>query len=143
MNKLLLASFLFTASLNCMAQEDIDDIEKSEKPKKEFEYTVEAQGGGDIVKFLVFDLKPPCHGTVDYCLQLGTDGVEVYRACQHNDIGIDHLLQDVCHIILVDAGSTVGAAVVAAGTGSHLFLSDPDLFCFVPGILCSTQKFIA
>ena len=44
MNKLLLASFLFAASLNCVAQEDIDDIEKSEKPKNEFEYTVEAQG---------------------------------------------------------------------------------------------------
>ena len=99
--------------------------------------------GGDVVEFLVFDLKPPCHGTVDHCLQLGTDGVEVYRTCQHNDIGIDHLLQDFCHIILVDAGSAVGAAVVAAGTGSHLFLSDPDLFCFVPGILRSTQKFIA
>ena len=99
--------------------------------------------GGDVVEFLVFNLKPPCHSTVDHCLQLGTNGVEVYRACQHNDIGIDHLLQDVCHIILVDAGSAVGAAVVAAGAGSHLFLSDPDLFCFVPGILRSTQKFIA
>ena len=29
----------------------------------------------------------------------------------------------------------MGVAVVAAGTGSRLFLSDPDLFCFVPGIL--------
>ena len=42
-----------------------------------------------------------------------------------------------------NAGSAVGVAVVAAGTGSRLFLSDPDLFCFVPGILRSTQKFIA
>ena len=84
-----------------------------------------------------------CHSAVNDRLQLSIDGVEVYRACQHNDIGIDHLLQDVCHIILVDAGTSVSVAVVAAGAGSYFFLGNPDLFYLVPSVLRPTQKFIA
>ena len=37
----------------------------------------------------------------------------------------------------------MGAAVVAAGTGSYFFLGNPDFFYLVPSALRPTQKFIA
>ena len=73
--------------------------------------------GDDVVELLVLHLQPAGHCTVDDRLELSIDGVEVDRAGQHQHIGVNHLLQDLCHVVPVDTFAAMVAAVVAAGAG--------------------------
>ena len=70
------------------------------------------------------------------------DGVEIDRACQNDHIGIDHLLQNAGHVILVDTYTAVVTAVVAGRTRCNLLFGNADFLYFIARFQCAAQKLI-
>ena len=99
-------------------------------------------GGYDIIEFLILNLKLTSNGSVNQSLELCIDGIEVHGACENENVGIDHLLKNLRHIVL-DSAHTCATASVAGTAVADLLFRDTDFFDLVSGFRSTSCEFVA
>ena len=99
--------------------------------------------GRNVVEVLVLDFQPTRNRAVDDGLQLRVDGIEVDGACEYDDVGIYHLLQNFRHVVFYGAFAAVRAAIVAGMAVTDLFIGNANFFHFVARFLRALCELVA
>ena len=95
---------------------------------------------GDEIKFLVADFGVAGAATVDECLHLPAHRVEVDRRRQHDDIGLNHLLDELCNVVFLRAGFPIEAAYAAPGAVVDVFVGEKNFLDMVPFVEASGHE---
>ena len=61
----------------------------------------------------------------------------------HLPVRVDHLLQQLCHIVLLGADAAVVAAIVAGAAIADLLFRHANLFNLIAGLCRPTQELVA
>ena len=100
-------------------------------------------GRDDEVELLVAYPQVFRAAAVDQCLHLCAHRVEVDRRGEHDDVGFDHLLDDLPCIVVLRAGSARFGAGAASRTVVDGPVAQKDLFRVVPRLAGSAQELVA
>lgn len=97
----------------------------------------------DEIEFFIADLRIAGASAIDQSLHLRIHGIEIDRSGQNDDIGIDHPLQQIRHIVMLGTGFALFRADAAACAVINLPVTEKNLLYAVAGSLDTGNKTVA